>query len=102
MNMVSTKERARRTAKIAGALSTAEIKAEMIARAFSTAEIHYASMKEELEKNHYGSYVMINVDTLEYVVAQTASMVHAKFIEKYGEDQHGWCTRIGVSAFATA
>ena len=70
--------------------------------AVSKVETYYASIREELEKRHYGSYVMINIDTLDYVIAQTASMTHAKFIEKFGEDAHGWCTRIGVSVFATA
>ena len=70
--------------------------------AVSTVETYYASIREELETRHYGSYVMIDTNTLGYVIAQTASMTHAKFIEKFGEDAHGWCTRIGVSVFATA
>lgn len=66
------------------------------------AKSHYASMQQQLESRYYGSYIMFNIETLDFVVAPTASMTHAKFIEKFGETGRGWCTRIGVSAFATA
>jgi hypothetical protein len=61
----------------------------------------YDRIKDELEKDHRGDYVMINTDTSEYVVAPTTSTVHAAFIEKFGADAPGWCTRIGISVFAT-
>jgi hypothetical protein len=70
--------------------------------ALARAAKRYSFLQAELEKRHYGSYVMINVESLDYVIAPTASMTHAKFIEKFGEDERGWCTRIGVSAFASA
>jgi hypothetical protein len=62
----------------------------------------YARIKDALERDHLGSYVMINTDTSDYVVAPTTSDVHAAFIEKFGVDAPGWCTRIGASVFATA
>jgi hypothetical protein len=61
----------------------------------------YASIKEIMERDHFGAYVMINTDTSDYVVAPTISEVHAAFIERFGEDASGWSTRIGVSIFAT-
>jgi hypothetical protein len=70
--------------------------------ALARAAKHYSSLQAHLEQQHYGSYVMIDVETLEYVIAQTASKTHAKFMEKFGENGCGWCTRIGVSVFATA
>jgi len=65
-------------------------------------EPHYASIRDELEKRHYGLYVMIDAKTLDYVLGRTVSDTHAKFIERFGEDAPGWCTRIGASAFAGA
>jgi hypothetical protein len=61
----------------------------------------YASIKENLERDHFGAYVMINTDTSDYVVAPTISQVDAAFTERFGEDAPGWSTRIGVSVFAT-
>jgi hypothetical protein len=61
----------------------------------------YASIKENLERDHLGAYVMINTDTSDYVVAPTTSQVYAAFNERFGEDAPGWCTRIGVSVFAS-
>lgn len=65
-------------------------------------EAHYRRLKEALEKDHYGCYVMIDVETAEYVVGPTTSEVHAMFIQTFGDDAPGWCTRIGASVFATA
>src|SRR4051794_11170337 len=65
-----------------------------------TGKRQYASIKENLERDHFGAHVMINTDTSEYVVAPTISQVHAAFIERFGEDAPGWSTRIGVSIFA--
>lgn len=90
------------TKEPAGKASRLERDQGAAAARYGSAEQHYASIREELERRHYGSYVMINVDTLQYVIAGTASATHAKFIKMFGENQHGWCTRIGVSAFATA
>jgi hypothetical protein len=61
----------------------------------------YASIKENLERDHFGAHVMINTETSDYVVAPTISQVYAAFIERFGEDASGWSTRIGVSIFAT-
>lgn len=65
-------------------------------------EALYGSIRESLEQNHFGSYVMINTDTAEYVIGPTTSQVHAEFIRRFGEQAPGWCTRIGASVFATA
>jgi hypothetical protein len=62
---------------------------------------HYDAIKARLERDHYGAYVMINAATAEYVVAPTTSEVHAAFIQKFGVDAPGWCTRVGASVFAT-
>ena len=61
----------------------------------------YASIKENLERDHFGAHVMINTDTSDYVVGPTISQVYAAFTERFGEDAPGWSTRIGVSIFAT-
>jgi hypothetical protein len=63
-------------------------------------EAHYARIREALEKDHYGAYVMINTETAEYAVAPTTSEVVGEFIERFGENAPGWCTRIGASVFA--
>ena len=62
----------------------------------------YDAIREQLERDHYGAYVVINTATADYVVASTTSQVHAAFIETFGEHAPGWCTRIGTSVFATA
>jgi hypothetical protein len=61
----------------------------------------YASIKDNLERDHFGAHVMINTDTSDYVVGPTITQVHTAFIERFGEDAPGWSTRIGVSIFAT-
>jgi hypothetical protein len=61
----------------------------------------YASLKDNLERDHFGAYVMINIDTSDYVVGPTITQVHTAFIERFGEDASGWSTRIGVSIFAS-
>jgi hypothetical protein len=64
-------------------------------------EQRYDSIKEMMERDHFGAYVMINTDTSDYVVGPTISQVDAAFIERFGEDAPSWSTRIGVSIFAT-
>ena len=61
----------------------------------------YASISENLERDHFGAYVMINTDTSDYVVGPTITQVHTAFIERFGEDAPGWSTRIGVSICAS-
>jgi hypothetical protein len=63
-------------------------------------ERRYDFIKEIMERDHFGAYVMINTDTSDYVVGPTISQVHAAFIERFGENAPGWSTRIGVSIFA--
>jgi hypothetical protein len=60
----------------------------------------YASIKETLERDHFGAHVMINTDTSDYIVAPTLLQVHTAFIERFGGDAPCWSTRIGVSLFA--
>jgi hypothetical protein len=64
-------------------------------------ERRYDSIKGDLERDHFGGYVMINTETSDYVIAPTISQVDAAFIERFGEDAPSWSTRIGVSVFAT-
>ena len=61
----------------------------------------YSSIQAALERDHYGSYVMINTRTAEYVLGPTLSQTHADFIDRFGGNTPGWCTRIGASIFAT-
>ena len=61
----------------------------------------YASIKENLERDHFGAYVMINTATSDYIVAPTLLQVHTAFTERFGEDAPSWSTRIGVSVFAS-
>ena len=67
-----------------------------------TGEARYRVIRKALERDHFGSYVMINTDTCDYVVGPTTSQVHAAFIDRFVENAPGWCTRIGASVFATA
>jgi hypothetical protein len=64
-------------------------------------EQRYDSIKENLERDHFGAYVMINTATSDYVVAPTLLQVHTAFIERFGEDVPSWSTCIGVPVFAT-
>jgi hypothetical protein len=61
----------------------------------------YASIKEILERDHFGAHVMINTDTSDYIVAPTLLQVYTAFTERFGEDAPSWSTRIGVSVFAS-
>jgi hypothetical protein len=61
----------------------------------------YESRRASLEREHFGSYVMINTSTAEYVVGQTTTEAHTRFVERFGENAPGWCTRIGASVFAS-
>jgi hypothetical protein len=64
-------------------------------------EQRYNSIKEMMERDHFGAYVMINTATSDYIVAPTILQVHTTFIERFGEDAPCWCMRIGVPVFAT-
>jgi hypothetical protein len=61
----------------------------------------YEALKRRLEAQYRGAYVMINLRDGQFVVGETTSDVHSKFIAQFGADAAGWCTRIGVSVFAT-
>ena len=61
----------------------------------------YASLREDLERDHFGAHVMINTDTSDYIVAPTLLQAHTAFVERFGEEAPCWTTRIGVSIFAT-
>ena len=62
----------------------------------------YRALKDKLEREHYGSYIMIHPPTKQYVLGTTTSEVHSRFMKRFGADAPGWCTRIGVSVFAGA
>jgi hypothetical protein len=62
-------------------------------------ERRYDAIKENLERDHFGAYVMINTATSDYVVAPTHLQVYTAFIERFGEDAPCWSTHIGVSVF---
>ncbi|MHB8270302.1 hypothetical protein [Bradyrhizobium sp.] len=64
-------------------------------------ERRYDSIKEMMERDHFGAYVMINTATSDYIVAPTLLQVHTTFIERFGADAPSWSTRIGVPVFAT-
>ena len=64
-------------------------------------ERRYDSIKETMERDHFGAYVMINTATSDYIVAPTLFQVHTAFIERFGEDVPSWSTCIGVPVFAT-
>ena len=64
-------------------------------------ERRYDAIKENLERDHFGAYVMINTATSDYIVAPTLLQVHTAFIERFGEDVPSWSTCIGVPVFAT-
>jgi hypothetical protein len=64
-------------------------------------EQRYDSIKEIMERDHFGDYVMINTATSDYIVAPTLLQVYTAFTERFGEDAPSWSTRIGVSVFAS-
>jgi hypothetical protein len=64
-------------------------------------EQRYDSIKEMMERDHFGAYVMINTATSDYIVAPTLLQVYTAFTERFGEDAPSWSTRIGVSVFAS-
>jgi hypothetical protein len=64
-------------------------------------EQRYDAIKENLERDHFGAYVMINTDTSDYIVAPTLLQVYTAFTERFGEHAPSWSTRIGVSVFAS-
>src|SRR5882672_5254201 len=49
-------------------------------------ERRYDSIKEMMERDHFGAYVMINTATSDYIVAPTLLQVHTAFIERFGAD----------------
>ena len=79
----------------------ATLEETIICNSPETGQTCYDRARETLERDHRGAYVMINTATSDYVIAPTTSEVHAKFIEKFGENAPAWCTRIGASVFAT-
>ena len=71
-------------------------------RQIKKGEKRYGQIRAELEATHFGWYAMINTNTEEFVVGSSTSNVHDLFIKKFGASAPGWCTRIGVSVFASA
>ena len=61
----------------------------------------FEKFRSKLEAEYPGQYVMINVDTHDYVVAKTITEVHKSYRRSF-PGTPGWCTRIGASVFAHA
>jgi hypothetical protein len=76
---------------------TGSIDTEILARSEE-----FSLIAKRLEPEHFGKYVMINVQSGAYVLASTISDVHHKFIERFGAETAGYCLRIGASPFAAA
>jgi hypothetical protein len=64
-------------------------------------EALYHPLRAQLEGTNRGQYIMINTQTGDYVIAKTLSDTHSKFIDAFGFDTPGWCTRIGASIFVS-
>jgi hypothetical protein len=62
-------------------------------------EQRYDAIKEKLERDHFGAYVMINTATSDYIVAPTLLQADTAFIERFGEAAPCWSTCIGVPVF---
>ena len=62
----------------------------------------FSLVARRLEPEHFGKYVMINLQSGDYVIASTISDVHLKFIEAFGAETAGCCLRIGASPCAAA
>ena len=64
-----------------------------------TGERIFAAMKEEMERKHWGSYIIINVDNGQHVIAPSLSEAQKVFVMNFGQAK-GWCTRIGAPILA--
>jgi hypothetical protein len=69
------------------------------ADAYETGERLFEPLRNELERAHWGSYVVINTENGGYVVAPSLSEARKSFLAKHGRAQ-GWCTRIGAPILA--
>jgi hypothetical protein len=68
-------------------------------KVYDTGECIFAAMKEEMERKHWGSYIIINVDNGQHVIAPSLSDARKSFVMEFGQAK-GWCTRIGVPILA--
>ena len=59
----------------------------------------YERLHEELERNHWGRYIAVNVKSGDYVIGQTLSQARRAFTERFGAAP-GWCSRIGIPILA--
>jgi len=58
-------------------------------------EIYEQDLKRQLEETHRGKYVVINIETGQYVIADTDVEVIEKFREEFPRRQ-GYFVRVGV------
>jgi hypothetical protein len=68
-------------------------------KVYDTGERLFATMKGEMERKHWGSYIIINVDNGQHVIAPSLSEAQKMFVMKFGQAK-GWCTRIGAPIIA--
>jgi hypothetical protein len=68
-------------------------------KVYDAGERIFAAIKEEMERKHWGSYIIINVDNGQHVIASSLSDARKMFVMKCGEAK-GWCTRIGAPILA--
>jgi hypothetical protein len=68
-------------------------------KVYDTGERIFAAMKEEMERKHWGSYIIINVDNGQHVIAPSLSEAQKVFVMNFGQAK-GWCTRIGAPILA--
>jgi hypothetical protein len=68
-------------------------------KVYDTGERIFAAMKEEMERKHWGSYIIINVDNGQHVIAPSLSEAQKMFVMEFGQAK-GWCTRIGAPILA--
>ena len=68
-------------------------------KVYDTGERIFAAIKEEMERKHWGSYIIINVDNGQHIIAPSLSDARKSFVMEFGQAK-GWCTRIGVPILA--
>jgi hypothetical protein len=66
---------------------------------WATGEKLFAAIKVDVEHEHWGSYIIFNVDNGRHIVAPTLSSARKLFVAEFGQAR-GWCTRVGVPILA--
>ena len=68
-------------------------------KVYDTGERIFATIKEEMERKHWGSYIIINVDNGQHIIAPSLSDARQMYVMEFGQAK-AWCTRIGVPILA--